>query len=381
MSCRASIRRKRLLIPGRSTSLVPSSQVNPRIGYKGQRRNFEEFLVYVNSADRDPVDTSSSFTVKIPDGPVFPINSRIQVQVFAASIPNTFYYLQNEYVEVSVYKDIPSIVANAKPERDIKRWLNGTYDPQNDTDLAVMSTSSTSGFDLFFDRRTKHFMNRNKDKWIKIKVSSAAGRLAYGFPDEIIRSQISSYFSGVISSLGQNTIIAQLATILSDENVMLLAPNPDIDFVGSSNEALSNSANLRKTTIVQQDSNGTKIFEKTLPFTMAIAPRPSIFIPLCYYINMDCSFENVFETTDMDARKISNCTQSQTLCMIPVTSDFYSVLTYMNDINMYQEFTNRQDFKQFRITITDENGIEVSPNLDWSLGIRIRWEPEDHFAR
>lgn len=395
MSCRASIRRRRLLTLSRSSTLVSGSNLNPGIGFKGRRRNDEEIILYVNSADRDPTEIISKFKVYVPDAPVFPINASVRVQAFSACIPNSGSFLRNEEVKLTFANDLFDLI-NGKlpPNQPPSHFLNGDYDPSETLDAKHMcfERSITTNY-LYFDKHTNKMINNSNDTWIMIETSSDLGKKVYGFPTEAERPKLQFFVRSFIETLLSSSIdqafrdrieLAKKKLIelsKSDRNVFILAPVTDPTYQPiTPSQNLPAHINYGKFTYEYNLSNnqtGTVV----LDVPACAFPNPIQMIPKCYYIRLMELFRNVKESVEYDPYKVENTAHSTIIAMVPANAGYMNVNTWDNPNNYSVEFDNIQDIRSFELILCDENGCMVVPEFDWSVGLRFFWTPEDNHVR
>lgn len=353
MSCRASIRRTRMLIPGRSSSYVIGSQLNPTIGFRGGNRNREEYHFYCRSSDRLPNETMARFTVRVPDGPVIPANSNVKLQVFAASIPNTLYLLKFAVVKIAwspIATDLIGTFDNLTCSKATKLF-NGYYD-MTDPEQSVFFTqwyNNQLPVDLlYFDVRSGKLINRT-NYYIRIDIEDERARKAFGYPTLTQRSALEQFLLSRGFPL----------TLLQYPETIILTPFPNF-LAWTTNEPF-----------VYDDS--------ILSFKVAM-PNPMVLIPATLYIRMSERLDYTFESEPISTDLRTNAVHSNIVAMIPCSAGFGQMLTYANDF-IFTEITARQDFKEFVVQLCDEDGNEVVPELDWQMGLRLVYRAEDRLAR
>lgn len=339
-------------VPGR-TNPYRIASINPQIGTRGPARTKEEYTFYIRSTDRFYTESPNSFTVKIPDGPSIPVNSNVKIQLVQASIPNNFYLLRNQRVRIAWATNFDDILLawdNIDLQLKKEKILTGFYNMTTDDNKYI--TEVVDQLDdplplLYWDSRTNRLLNRTKF-YLRIEVMDDYGRRALGFPDDSQRRNLEGLFP----------ILKNIPA-----NVMFLSPFPG-DFEEWQNNVSS---------IGIEPGN-----EVDIPYALL---NPMVQVPTSIYIRLSNEqLPSVYETVEPDI--ISNTDHSTIIAMIPCSAGFGQLITYYNDF-FFSELDARQDFKEFKLELCDEDGRVVPANScpDWQCQIKLIWRPEDKAAR
>jgi hypothetical protein len=378
-------------------------------------------LLHFDSAQRQDSDRPSNFEVYLPENREIPLNSKIEIDLVSAQIPNIAYNLKNEKVAIYTY--------DQSAWRTFTKVLNGNYDITTQEDLDAMTRFTyTSGGSGTYNTGTLTESSATPTTSVAITFSSAhsfsVGTLVYcdftsgGLPDgqyTILETNTNS----ILISLPQQYLANGSVTVYRVKYHLGLdyrsgkfygakggsGDGGDIYvFASTKFGALAYGIPI-STPDTSTWNTGAIDLLKTYPYGYKLIRNdkvddlswlandsyenwknefymPNTIMLTVPYIQVRLDEEFFIDCYEHEKNEKgqSLAQSSNILASVNFAGDYGTFTTYKNDTNL-AVYSERRDCQTFRIILTDMFGDEFTQIPAWSGILRVRYRASDMGAR